>query len=240
MVAYVESRLNKRHTSALSENVCPRVLFSGVPISYKKELSIAFEDYVEAYEGTDNTPRARSAACIALYPANNAAGSWVLWKIDTRSKVRRTTFEKLLTTDLVKEMLGRIADKQEREMEQPVMPLHMAVEIEEDNDATQQSTSGTDDSEGPRNDPHENEIDVVNESEQEAGAEMQRTGVEKEEPRETGGQAQLISTMRTGRSVIRPSRLLAVTKVAQTEWKNKAADKAIKAECVCCLMNYTR
>jgi hypothetical protein len=78
----------------------------------------------------------------------------------------------LVTTDLVKETLGRIADKQEREMEQPVMPLHTAVEIEEDNVATQQSTSGTDDSEGPRNDPHEDEIDAVIESEEEAGAEM--------------------------------------------------------------------
>jgi hypothetical protein len=195
LVVYVVSRLNIRRTSALSENVCPRVLFSGVPINYKKELSIAFGDYVEAYEGTDNTSRARSAACIALYPANNAAGSWVLWKIDTRSKVHRTNFEKLVTTDLVKETIGRIADEQEREMEQPVIPLNAAATVEEDNDATQQSTSETDDSEGPRNDPHEDEIDLINESEEEAGSQVQ---VEEEEPRETGGQARPTSTTRTG------------------------------------------
>jgi hypothetical protein len=193
-------------------------------------MSIAFGDYIEAYEGTDNTSRARSAACIALYPANNAAGSWVLWKIDTRSKVRRTNFEKLVTTDLVKEMLGRIAEEQECKLEQPVMLLNAAVEVEEDNDATQQSTSENDDSELPRNDPHDDEIDAVNESEEEAGSEVQMIGVEEEEPREKGGQAQSISTTRTGRNIIGPSRFLAVTKVARTEWKNKVADKAIKAE----------
>jgi hypothetical protein len=52
LVAYIVSQLNIRCTSALSENVCPRVLFSSVPINYKKELSVAFGDYVEAYEGT--------------------------------------------------------------------------------------------------------------------------------------------------------------------------------------------
>jgi hypothetical protein len=155
------------------------------------------------------------------------AGSWILWKIDTRSKVCRTNFEKSVTTDLVKETIGRIADEQEREMEQPVIPLNAAATVEEDNDATQQSTSETDDSEGPRNDPHEDEIDLINESEEVTGSQVQ---VEEEEPRETGGQARPISTTRTGRSIIRPSRFLAVTKVARTEWKNEAADKAIKAE----------
>ncbi len=44
LVAYVLSRLNIQWTSALSENVCPRVLFTGVPVNYKKELKVAFGD----------------------------------------------------------------------------------------------------------------------------------------------------------------------------------------------------
>jgi hypothetical protein len=101
LVAYVVSRLNIRRTTALSENVCPRVLFTGAPVDYKKELQVAFGDYVEAYEGTDNTSRARSAACIALHPAGNLSGSWVLWKIETRTRVRRTNMRKMVTSDLI-------------------------------------------------------------------------------------------------------------------------------------------
>jgi hypothetical protein len=85
LVAYVVSRLNIRRMTALSENVSPRVLFTGAPVDYKKELQVAFGDYVEAYEGMDNTSRACSSACIALHPAGNLSGSWVLWKIETRT-----------------------------------------------------------------------------------------------------------------------------------------------------------
>jgi hypothetical protein len=85
LVAYSVPRMNIRRTNALAESVCPRVLFAGIPVNYKKELVLAFGDYVEAYEGTDNTSRARSAACIALYPTGTATGSWVLWKIESRS-----------------------------------------------------------------------------------------------------------------------------------------------------------
>jgi hypothetical protein len=53
LVAYAVSRLNIRRTTSLSGNVCPRVLFTGVLGDYKKELLLAFGDYVEAYEGTD-------------------------------------------------------------------------------------------------------------------------------------------------------------------------------------------
>jgi hypothetical protein len=52
LVTYVVSRLNIRRTTALSENVCPRVLFTGMAIDNTNELSLAFGDYVESYEGT--------------------------------------------------------------------------------------------------------------------------------------------------------------------------------------------
>jgi hypothetical protein len=78
-------------------------------VNYKKELQLAFGDYVEAYEGTDNTSCARSAACIALYPTNNAAGSWVLWKVETRNRVRRSNYEKLATLNLIVQTMNAIA-----------------------------------------------------------------------------------------------------------------------------------
>jgi hypothetical protein len=90
LVAYVISRLNIRQTTALAENICQRVLFTGIPVDYKKELMYAFGDYVEAYEGITNTSRVRSASFIALFPTGNSIGTWVLWKIDTRSHVRRS------------------------------------------------------------------------------------------------------------------------------------------------------
>jgi hypothetical protein len=84
LVGYAVLRLNVRRTLALSQNLCPRVLFTGVPVPYK-EFSIAFGDYVEAYEGMDNTSGVRSAACIALCPVGNSTGSWTLLKLDTRT-----------------------------------------------------------------------------------------------------------------------------------------------------------
>ncbi len=39
LVAYCVSRLKIRRTTALPENTCPRVLFTGIPVDYKKELT---------------------------------------------------------------------------------------------------------------------------------------------------------------------------------------------------------
>jgi hypothetical protein len=75
LVAYAVSRLNIRRTTTLAENVCPKVLFTGIPVDYQKELQLAFGDYVEAYEGPTNTMAQRSSACIALHPAANSTGS---------------------------------------------------------------------------------------------------------------------------------------------------------------------
>ena len=47
LVGYAVSRLNVRRTQALCQNVCQRVLFTGVPVSFR-EFSVAFGNYVEA------------------------------------------------------------------------------------------------------------------------------------------------------------------------------------------------
>jgi hypothetical protein len=95
LLAYVVSYLNIRQTPALGENMCPRVLLIGITVDYK--LTYAFSNYVEAYEGTINMAVARSAACIALCPARNTTGAWVLWKNETKSKLRRGNLVKLVT-----------------------------------------------------------------------------------------------------------------------------------------------
>jgi hypothetical protein len=111
LVTYAVSRMNIHRTTALSENVCPRVLFTGMPIDYKRELLLAYGYYVEAYEGTTNNMAERSAACIALYLAANSTGSWVLWKIETRCKVRRSNVVKLVTTDAIITTMNAIVEE---------------------------------------------------------------------------------------------------------------------------------
>jgi len=111
LVTYAVSWINICRMMALAEIVCPRVLFTGMPIDYKKELQLAFGDYMEAYEGTTNNMAERSAACIALFPAANSTGSWVLWEIDTRSKVRRSNMVKLVTMDATITTINAIAEE---------------------------------------------------------------------------------------------------------------------------------
>jgi hypothetical protein len=72
---------------ALNRNTCPKVLFTGLCVNYKKELSLAFGDYAEVYHGTDNTAKSRSISCIALYPCNNSTGSWVFLNLQTKRQV---------------------------------------------------------------------------------------------------------------------------------------------------------
>jgi hypothetical protein len=120
LVAYAVARLNIHRTSALTEAVAPKVAFTGIPVHYHKDVRLAFGDYIEAYEGTTNTSRPRSSACIALYPANNAAGSWQLFKIDTRTRVCRSNMVKLVTGELIIKAMNAIADEEEQSALEPV------------------------------------------------------------------------------------------------------------------------
>ncbi len=86
-MAYAVSWMNICRTNALAESVCPHVLLTGIPVNYTKELWLAFGDYVEAYEGTDNTSREHCSACVAFGPMGTATGPWILWKIETRTRV---------------------------------------------------------------------------------------------------------------------------------------------------------
>jgi len=219
LMAYAVSRLNIRRTTSLNENVCPRVLFTGVPVDYKKELLLAFGDYVEAYDGTDNMSRARSSACIALYPASNAAGSWVLWKIETRTRVQRTKVQKMATTDIIIQAMNFVANEsqldeleeaEEVARQQPAKDAEVGEEITE---VAQETPAGN---------PEEILPLVEIAAKQDAKEEKDgRDVVEAVEP---------AVTTRSGRSIIRPSRYLQVTKVSREDWKMEASTIAINAE----------
>jgi hypothetical protein len=127
LVGYAVSRLNARRTTSLEGNVCPKVLFTGRPLEFKKEFGLASGDYVEAYEGTTNTMTERSTTCIALCPANNSTGAWVLWKMATRSRIRRSNWVKLVTTQLIIDAMNAIARESGEQAGAPVKQLQEAI-----------------------------------------------------------------------------------------------------------------
>ena len=127
LVKYGTSRTNIRRTKAAKTNTCPRVKFTGQKVNYKQELALAFGDYIEAKK-----PRAKSNTlddwtepCIALYPLSNFSGSWKVYNILTKRKVRRSNLKKCVVTDLVKSQMnllskgGRVARIQDTMEEDP-------------------------------------------------------------------------------------------------------------------------
>jgi len=54
LIAYAVARINIKRTTAINQNVCPKVLFTGIKVNFKKELELAFGDYCEVYDCTDN------------------------------------------------------------------------------------------------------------------------------------------------------------------------------------------
>jgi hypothetical protein len=51
-------------TIALSENVVPKVAFTGIPAYYHKDLKLVFGDYIEAYERTYDTSQPHTLASL--------------------------------------------------------------------------------------------------------------------------------------------------------------------------------
>jgi hypothetical protein len=194
-------------------------LFTGVPVDYKKELLLAFGDYVEAYEGTDNTSRARSSACIALHPASNAAGSWILWKIETRSRVRRSNVKKMVTTDIIVQAMNSVANESR---------LEELEEVEEA--ARQQPAKNPEDigeiTEEAEETPARNPVEILPSEETAA----EQDAEEEKDERDVTEAVEPVVTTRSGRKVIRPSRFVQVTKVSREDWKMEASTIAIKAE----------
>jgi hypothetical protein len=105
LVAYVVTRINSERSAAIKLNVAPKVLFTGTQMDFKKEFCLAFGDYCEVYDEMDNTARARSVPCIALYPCNNATGSWAFWNLTSIQRICRMQWTKMVMTE---ELVARV------------------------------------------------------------------------------------------------------------------------------------
>jgi hypothetical protein len=219
LVGYAVSRLNIRRTQVLSGNTCPRVLFTGIPVPYS-ELSVAFRDYVASYKGTDNTSETRSAACIVLCPVGNSTGSWTLWKLSTHMKVRRTNFQKLVTSELVIRAVNALTDE---EAEQPV--IQSEIESRQSTDVEPVIEHPTEEIESQPEAEEFTETVEMATVEAEAETEQVRQEVLEAAPEDTGE-----LRTRSGREVRRPTRFMAVTKVSRSEWGEAACQVAIKLE----------
>jgi hypothetical protein len=124
LVKYAVTRLNMRRTFSKVSNVAPRVAFTGIRPNYKKEFELSFGEYVESYDITcksNDAEQNRSQPCIAMYSAGNGNGSWVLLNIRTNNYVTRSTWEKMVTTDLVIARMNELASHGKPNRE--VMPM---------------------------------------------------------------------------------------------------------------------
>jgi hypothetical protein len=228
LVAYAVSRVNIQCTSALSENIAPWVAFTGMSVQYQKELRFTFGDNVEAHEGTDNTSRPRSAACIALFPVGNSTGSWQLFKIASHTRVRRTNVVKLVTSGLVIDAMNAIAEEEAEAMNGG----RGILDVSDDQQSANNEAEGM---ETPNGNPEEIRPEVQQEiptaippdNPEEDQEERQESA--EEQARDESGMEPSITT-RLGREIRRPTRYLAVTKLNKQDWKESEADKAIKAE----------
>jgi len=88
LVAFTVSRINVEQSATINQTVAPKVLFTRLRLDFWKELGLAFGDYCEVFDGTDNTSRARSVPCVALHLCNNASGSWAFFNLITRQRIK--------------------------------------------------------------------------------------------------------------------------------------------------------
>jgi hypothetical protein len=94
----------------------PRVKFTGRKPNFRSELGLAYGDYCEVYVPnvvSKNVDAPRTEPCIALYPSGNANGSWVFLNIKSKRRVRRTNWTKMVTTDLIIDVMNEFSKTEE-------------------------------------------------------------------------------------------------------------------------------
>jgi len=131
LVAYAVSRINIRQTMAINQNVCPRVLVTGLTVDFHKELSLAFGDYCKVFDGYDNTSKSRSVQCVALYPCINVTGSWYFYNLLMKKRVRRSIWKEMITTSSFAEKMNALMEEEtSMELEQKAIEEEGAVQQE--------------------------------------------------------------------------------------------------------------
>ena len=197
LVAYCVSRLNNRRTSALNSKLSPRVLFTGTKPNYKKEFSLSFGDYVELYNGTTNTSAERSVGGIALYPLGNSTGSWQFWCFASKSYVRRSTWTKMVTTDVIQRTMSALA------LEDPVQFLNPASPVGAADTVAEAEIAEADDAE------NENVPDLVDHDDADSDSEDE----DDEEESATGDAVPSRQSARIAAGIRPPERLTLATKI---------------------------
>ena len=135
LISYATSRINTRRTSANSTNTAPRVAFTGRKVDMK-EFAISFGEYCECTNPkavSNDALEDRTEPCIALYPAANATGAWIFLNIKTNKYVRRTSYRKLPTSEIVIMRMNELAKSEKKKVSpeetEDVVPVTQAVEI---------------------------------------------------------------------------------------------------------------
>ena len=113
LVSYAVARLNIRRMTAINENVCPKVLFNGMKINFKKEFELEFGMYTEVYDGTSTTSKSHSIAFIALYLCSNSTGLWEFMNLRTKTRVLHSYWKKMKDNELIVEFMRKFNNKAE-------------------------------------------------------------------------------------------------------------------------------
>jgi hypothetical protein len=158
----------------------------------------------------------------------------MLWKIENQVRVRRTNYVKLVTNEQVINAINQIALSEEHQATQSVEETQeytaeesLIVEQVEIMSDTQVDTQQGAQREIQQETQEETLQETQGETQQQAMMEQQESddiGVEETVEVDDTVRA------RSGRTVVQPSRFMAVTKVSHEEWKTVASAKAINAE----------
>jgi hypothetical protein len=155
LATYCTSRKNLRSTPNSVSSA--RVQFTGRKPDFKKELGLAYGDYCECYIPnvvSKNAFAPRTEPCVALYPTGNANGSWMFLNIKTKRRVRRTNWQKMVTTELVVDIMNEFSKSEEDASEATA----------DDDDIEQEGAEEQDDAAGQLSEP---EPDVEEHAERE-------------------------------------------------------------------------
>jgi hypothetical protein len=234
LVAYVVTRINSDRSAAINLNVAPKVLFTGMRMDFKKEFCLAFGDYCEVYDGTDNTAKARSIPCVALYPCNNATGLWAFWNLNSMQRIHRTQWTKIVTTE---ELVARVnalegaqesaaagisatptvTDKQ-ADLESPVI-----ADSEDKEQAPVEDTAlGVENVEGDTDECPPLEDQGEDDSDEEIEEESEAESDDEEETAETAPTAETRHSARIGAGIKKPERFAMATEgIAASERAKK-------------------
>jgi hypothetical protein len=209
--------------------MCHLYLFTGAKVNFKKQLTLAFGNNCEVYDGTINTSRSRSVPCIALYPCNNATGSWNFFNLRTNKHIHHSNWKKMITTEVIINAVNALTGRVQAQPD-PLSPvaaplclrIQEQVKDEEDDDGVPDLTPAGDD-------------DDINEDEADDEDDEEQQEVEAPQPQVTCQSARIAGGMKP------PERYNLVSKIqeATSRLKEKRPDdktleeakwKAIEAE----------